>query len=127
MTSSCVRSGTPSPTTAPWGVSLLTDGILDAGRGDKSATQPALLELAGGAIEYEELPAKAGAEDLAPLVFLHEGLGSRQLWRGFPAAAVAAASGRRALIFSRHGYGRSAVVSAPRGVDYKLEGRDGPA
>lgn len=72
------------------------------------------LRLGPGAIEYEEL---AGAADLAPLVFLHEGLGARELWRGFP-RAVAQASGRRALVFSRHGYGRSAVLDEPRDVDY---------
>jgi len=51
------------------------------------------------------------------LVFLHEGLGSVALWRDFP-AKVAAASGWRALVYSRRGYGQSDPIAAPRAVDY---------
>ena len=43
------------------------------------------------------------------LVFLHEGLGSIKLWRDFP-AKVARASGRKALIYDRYGYGVSEVL-----------------
>jgi pimeloyl-ACP methyl ester carboxylesterase len=67
-----------------------------------------------GPIEYEEL---AGSPELSPLVFLHEGLGALRLWRDFP-HALATATGRRSLVFSRHGYGRSTVVTEPREVDY---------
>ena len=59
-------------------------------------------------LETEEL---AGAEPA--LVFLHEGLGSVALWRDFP-ARLAAATGRRALIYSRAGHGQSDVPDAPR-------------
>ena len=45
----------------------------------------------------------------APLVFLHEGLGSIRQWRDFP-AQVAAATGRRALVYDRYGYGQSDVL-----------------
>lgn len=49
----------------------------------------------------------------APLVvFLHEGLGSRSMWRDFP-AQLCAAGGYRGLVYSRPGYGRS----TPRGPD----------
>ena len=41
-----------------------------------------------------------------PLVFLHEGLGSRSAWRDFP-AALARATGREATVFSRAGYGQA--------------------
>ena len=44
-----------------------------------------------------------------PLVFLHEGLGSIRQWRDFP-AQVAAATGRRALVYDRYGYGQSDVL-----------------
>jgi pimeloyl-ACP methyl ester carboxylesterase len=44
-----------------------------------------------------------------PLVFLHEGLGSIKQWRDFP-AKVAAATGRRALVYDRYGYGQSDVL-----------------
>jgi len=40
------------------------------------------------------------------LVFLHEGLGSVALWRGFP-HALCEASGCRGLVYSRAGYGHS--------------------
>ena len=75
------------------------------------------LALTGGDIEVEELAADAEAADLAPMVFLHEGLGSRELWRGFP-SEIHEATGRRTIVYSRHGYGRSAVVTEPRAVDY---------
>ncbi len=42
----------------------------------------------------------------APLVFLHEGLGSVSAWRDFP-ERLCAAVGRRGLVFSRPGYGAS--------------------
>ena len=53
----------------------------------------------------------------ASLLFLHEGLGSVELWRDFP-AAVAARTGRHALVYSRPGYGRSDPVPEPRKPDY---------
>jgi pimeloyl-ACP methyl ester carboxylesterase len=40
------------------------------------------------------------------LVFLHEGLGSAAIWRGF-AQRLCEAAGCRGLVFSRWGYGRS--------------------
>ena len=46
------------------------------------------------------------------IVFLHEGLGSLAMWKGFP-AALCAATGARGLVYSRPGYGRS----TPRGAD----------
>src|SRR5689334_22359634 len=44
------------------------------------------------------------------LVFLHEGLGSIRQWRDFP-QKVAAATGCRALIYDRYGYGQSDVLA----------------
>ncbi len=40
------------------------------------------------------------------LVFLHEGLGSRSMWRDFP-QRLCDAGGYRGLVYSRPGYGRS--------------------
>jgi pimeloyl-ACP methyl ester carboxylesterase len=40
------------------------------------------------------------------IVFLHEGLGSVAMWRGFP-AKLCEALGARGLVYSRPGYGRS--------------------
>ncbi len=53
----------------------------------------------------------------APLVFLHEGLGSIAQWRDVP-AALAVATGRLALVFERLGHGRSDPLIGPRPADY---------
>ena len=56
------------------------------------------------------------------LVFLHEGLGSIRQWRDFP-AQVAAATGCRALVYDRYGYGNSDVLREPRvGVEFMHDG-----
>jgi pimeloyl-ACP methyl ester carboxylesterase len=52
-----------------------------------------------------------------PLVFLHEGLGSIGLWRTFPRDVVEA-TGRRGVVYSRYGYGRSDPWVEPTGPDY---------
>jgi pimeloyl-ACP methyl ester carboxylesterase len=57
-------------------------------------------------IEYEWIGSATGARDAAPLIFLHEGLGSCAMWRDFP-ARLCAATGLRGLVYSRPGYGRS--------------------
>ncbi len=51
------------------------------------------------------------------LVFLHEGLGSVDLWRGFP-QALAQRSGFGAVVYSRYGNGFSEVLQEPRRVEY---------
>jgi len=52
------------------------------------------------------------------LVFLHEGLGSIAQWRDFP-AKVAGATGCRALVYDRYGYGKSDVLREERaGVQF---------
>lgn len=68
---------------------------------------------AGRRIEYEWIE---GGEPA--LVFLHEGLGSIRQWRDFP-ARLAQATGRRALVYNRYGYGDSEVLQEERvGVDF---------
>jgi pimeloyl-ACP methyl ester carboxylesterase len=64
--------------------------------------------VAGVELEATEI---AGTEPA--LVFLHEGLGSVALWRDFP-ARLAEATGRRALIYSRAGHGRSDLPEGDR-------------
>ena len=60
----------------------------------------------------------AGPQDRAPLVFLHEGLGSVAMWqqRGqhWP-GELCAATGRSGWLYSRRGYGRSDPVADVRG------------
>jgi pimeloyl-ACP methyl ester carboxylesterase len=62
-------------------------------------------------IEYEWI----GSGDRT-LVFLHEGLGSRSMWRDFP-ARLCAALGMRGLVYSRPGYGKS----TPRAPEERWE------
>jgi pimeloyl-ACP methyl ester carboxylesterase len=73
------------------------------------------VEVGGASLEYLRLP--AARQGVAPLVFLHEGLGSVAMWRDFP-ARVAAATGAESIVYSRRGYGKSARLEAPREVDY---------
>jgi pimeloyl-ACP methyl ester carboxylesterase len=47
------------------------------------------------------------------LIFLHEGLGSIRQWRDFPLKVVAA-TGCRALVYDRYGYGRSDILAEER-------------
>jgi pimeloyl-ACP methyl ester carboxylesterase len=51
------------------------------------------------------------------LVFLHEGLGSRDLWRDWP-DRVAERTGCAALLYSRYGFGKSDPLTAQRGPTY---------
>lgn len=66
---------------------------------------------AGHSLSYEWI--EAGQRGKPTLVFLHEGLGSIRQWRDFPAQA-AAATGCRALVYDRYGYGQSDLLEEPR-------------
>ena len=74
------------------------------------------VEIDGTRLEVQSI---AGSASLAPLVFLHEGLGSVSLWtqrgRNWP-EAVCEATGRAGLVYSRRGYGRSDPVRDVRGI-----------
>lgn len=72
------------------------------------------VELSAGPVEVIGWPGRTGR---APLVLLHEGLGSARLWRSFP-AELAARTGRATVAWSRHGYGGSAVVTESRRPTY---------
>src|SRR5205823_636650 len=67
-------------------------------------------QAAGRSINYQWID---GASGKPTLVFLHEGLGSIRQWRDFP-AKVAAATGSRALVYDRYGYGQSDVLAEDR-------------
>jgi pimeloyl-ACP methyl ester carboxylesterase len=64
----------------------------------------------GRAVEFAEIP---GDPQLAPIVLLHEGLGSVGLWRDFP-QTLSRATGRRVIAYSRFGHGRSVPPPRPR-------------
>jgi pimeloyl-ACP methyl ester carboxylesterase len=69
-----------------------------------------MITVADRQVETLELDGDRGRR---PLVLLHEGLGSVGLWRDFP-QALAAATGRRVVAFSRFGHGQSEPPASPR-------------
>jgi len=75
----------------------------------------AFVDVAGARIEVERIDVGRGSA--APVVMLHEGLGSVAMWKDFP-HRVAHAVNRDVLVYSRAGYGRSSPAMLPRGVRY---------
>jgi pimeloyl-ACP methyl ester carboxylesterase len=81
------------------------------------------MEIGGVGLEVRRI---AGSPALAPVVFLHEGLGSVALWtqRGLDwPQAVCAATGRAGIVYSRRGYGKSAPVPDVRGEPSEQNGQ----
>jgi pimeloyl-ACP methyl ester carboxylesterase len=74
------------------------------------------IEIEGVELELAHIP---GPPDRAPLVFLHEGLGSVSMWqqrgRLWP-AELCATTGRAGWLYSRRGYGQSDPVEDVRGI-----------
>jgi pimeloyl-ACP methyl ester carboxylesterase len=69
---------------------------------------------AGRRLEYELIDEAR----VSPwIVFLHEGLGSRAMWKDFP-ARLCNACACRGLVYSRYGYGESDPLDAPRAVAF---------
>lgn len=78
------------------------------------APPPGRLALGEERIEFRWFGEGSGD---AAIVLLHEGLGSVSAWRGFP-QALAAATGRPVLAYSRPGYGGSSRRPAPWPRDF---------
>jgi pimeloyl-ACP methyl ester carboxylesterase len=74
------------------------------------------MQILGVNLEVQRI---AGDGAVAPIVFLHEGLGSVAMWRDFP-AQVCAATGRAGLVYSRRGYGQSDAVPHVRSPGHLL-------
>ncbi len=74
-------------------------------------TSPQHLSVLGLELEVFPVP---GPSNEAPVVFLHEGLGSVAMWRNWP-ATLCKQLGRPGLIYSRQGYGQSADRPDVRG------------
>lgn len=82
-----------------------------------------MVDIDGVFLEVQPIAAPPGSDPaLAPLVFLHEGLGSVAMWRDWP-ATLCAATGRAGWLYSRRGYGQSSPVPDVRGPS--REGADG--
>jgi pimeloyl-ACP methyl ester carboxylesterase len=73
-----------------------------------------LIKVNGVALEVQRLAGPAG-RPRAPIIFLHEGLGSVAMWRDWP-QQVCAETGRAGVVYSRRGYGRSDPVPDVRGA-----------
>lgn len=86
---------------------------------------PETVELHGVRLEVAHIP---GPATRAPLVFLHEGLGSVAMWpqrgRDWP-AELCAATGRAGWVYSRRGYGQSDPIPDVRGPSSRVEGVHG--
>lgn len=86
--------------------------------GDGAGASPWIdryVTVGGGRIEVRMAP---GRVDTAAMVLLHEGLGSVSMWRRFPDDVRRACGVPTTMVYSRHGYGRSAVHDGARTVDY---------
>jgi pimeloyl-ACP methyl ester carboxylesterase len=73
-----------------------------------------LIQINGTGLEVQRIAGAAGRQ-AAPIIFLHEGLGSVAMWRDWP-AQVCAATGRAGVVYSRRGYGQSDAVPDVRGA-----------
>jgi pimeloyl-ACP methyl ester carboxylesterase len=73
-----------------------------------------LMQVNGAGLEVQRLPGPAG-RPRAPIIFLHEGLGSVAMWRDWP-AQVCADTGRAGVVYSRRGYGQSQSIPDVRGT-----------
>jgi pimeloyl-ACP methyl ester carboxylesterase len=74
------------------------------------------LNIHGQQLEVRQIE---GSDALAPIVFLHEGLGSVSLWtqRGLDwPLAVCQATGRAGVVYSRRGYGKSCPAPSGRNI-----------
>lgn len=56
-------------------------------------------------------------QEIPVLVFLHEGLGTSEQWKDFP-AEIATAFHLPVLMYDRYGYGKSEVIHSDRAPDY---------
>jgi pimeloyl-ACP methyl ester carboxylesterase len=74
-------------------------------------------EIAGDTLECRLITAQSARKGMPTLVFLHEGLGSVQLWRDTP-ERLCTAVGCDGLVYSRMGYGASSRLIAPRPVKF---------
>lgn len=77
--------------------------------------------IAGTQLEVKHIAGDAGAAGRAPLVFLHEGLGSVAMWRDWP-RLLCQRTGREGWIYSRRGYGESEAVYDVRGPSTTVHG-----
>jgi pimeloyl-ACP methyl ester carboxylesterase len=63
---------------------------------------------------------RRSSEPFPSLIFLHEGLGCIAQWRDFP-VMLSTMTGLPALVYERHGHGKSDAPEMPRSINYLHE------
>ncbi len=80
------------------------------------------INVLGMQLEVLRVHSVAPVADRAPLLFLHEGLGSVALWRDWP-QQLCDQTGRSGWVFSRRGYGGSETIADVRGPRRQQNGK----
>lgn len=104
--------------TFTWGFAEMVQTAILSGTSTAATAQR--VDLDGVGLELLRLTPTGAKPTRAPLVLLHEGLGSVSMWRDWP-AQLAQATGREVLLYSRRGYGRSDPIP-----DIRASGRRTP-
>ena len=79
-------------------------------------TELSFVEVKGKKLRVQHINHKNG-KDKATIVFLHEGLGCIEMWKGFP-EKLCALTGMNGIVYERQGYGGSDHLDLPRPKDY---------
>jgi pimeloyl-ACP methyl ester carboxylesterase len=80
-------------------------------------TEDLEVSIAGARLAVRKITPDPVTEGAPTLVFLHEGLGSMESWRTFP-AELSTATGCPVLLYDRLGYGRSDARNRRWDIDY---------
>lgn len=78
------------------------------------------IEVLGSEIFTKRITQEATRANAPTLVFLHEGLGSIELWRAFP-KQLCAETGLEGFLYDRQGYGKSSPIQHERDANYLNE------
>ncbi len=78
------------------------------------------IEVLGSEIFTKRITQQATRANAPTLVFLHEGLGSIELWREFP-RQLCAATDLEGFLYDRRGYGKSSPMQHERNTNYLHE------
>lgn len=84
----------------------------------KTAARDARIDIDDGWLFVRRWPAGDGGK--APIILLHDSLGSVELWREFP-QALAQATAREVIAYDRLGFGRSGARGEPLAMDFVRE------
>lgn len=86
---------------------------------DKIQESSAFIEIGNQEIHVKTWQPVDGGQNLAPIILMHDSLGSVDLWRDFP-AQLAAATGRSVYAYDRLGFGQSSAHPDQLKTDFVL-------